>query len=60
MSRVEPTSIISHWNQRIEGMQQSSDAFYTEVERVIASEGIEGVRMERVSISEGGFFSSKR
>lgn len=60
MSRVEPTAIISHWNQRIEGMQQSSSDFYGEVERVLTTEGIDGIKMERVNISEGGLFSSKR
>jgi hypothetical protein len=60
MGHIVPTTIISHWNQRIEGMQQSSADFYAEVERVIGSEGIDGIKTERVNISEGGLFSSKR
>jgi len=60
MSHIVPTTIISHWNQRIEGMQQSSADFYAEVERVISSEGIDHIKTERVNLSEGGLFSSKR
>lgn len=60
MGHVAPTTIISHWSQRIEGMQQSSSAFYAEVERIIGSEEVDGIRMERVNLSEGGIFSSKR
>lgn len=60
MGRVVPTTVISHWNQRIDGMQQSSTGFYTEVERILGSENVENVRSERVNIAEGGLFSSKR
>jgi hypothetical protein len=60
MGHIVPTTIISHWNQRIEGIQQSSADFYAEVERVIGTEGVEGIKTERVNISEGGIFSSKR
>lgn len=60
MGHIVPTSIISHWNQRIEGMRQSSNDFYSEVERVITAEGVDGIKMERVNLSEGGLFSSKR
>ncbi|MEF8700823.1 MAG: hypothetical protein V5B33_16170 [Candidatus Accumulibacter sp. UW20] len=60
MGHVVPTTVISHWNHRIEGMQQSSNDFYAEVEGLIKDESVEGVKIERVNISEGGLFSSKR
>lgn len=60
MGHIVPTTIISHWNQRIEGMQHSSAAFYTEVERIIGTDGVDGIKTERVNISEGGLFSAKR
>lgn len=60
MSHVVPTVILSHWNHRVEGMQQSSNDFYAAVERLIRDENVDGVKIERVNISEGGVFSSKR
>lgn len=60
MGHIAPTTIISHWNQRIEGMQQSSSDFYAEVERVIQSENVDHIKIERVNLSEGGLFSAKR
>lgn len=60
MSHVVPTTILSHWNHRVEGMQQSSNDFYAQVERLIKGENVDGVKIERVNIAEGGVFSSKR
>jgi hypothetical protein len=60
MSRVDPTTIISRWNTMVQHMQQSSNDFYQEVERLIASHNLKDVKLERVNIAEGGLFSSKR
>ena len=60
MGHAKPTEILSHWNNRIEGMQQSSQEFYGEVERVLLTHNLKDVKAERVSIAEGGLFSSKR
>lgn len=60
MGHIVPTSLVSHWSHRVEGMQQSSSDFYTEVERVLQAEGIDGIKTERVNIAEGGLFSAKR
>lgn len=60
MGHVRPTDILSHWNNRIDGMQQSSQEFYGEVERVLSTQNIKELKTERVNISEGGIFSSKR
>jgi len=60
MSRIEPTEVLSHWNNRIEGMQQSSQEFYGEIERVLGTHHIPDLKTERVNMAEGGIFSSKR
>lgn len=60
MSHVKPSDILSHWNNRIDGMQPSSQEFYGEVERVLGTQSINDLKTERVNISEGGIFSSKR
>jgi hypothetical protein len=60
MSRVDPTTIISHWNTMVHNMQQSSNEFYAGVERIIADHNLKDVKLERVNIAEGGLFSSKR
>jgi len=60
MSRVIPTSIISHWNHRIENVKESSDQFYAEVERLLTAHEIKKLRCDRVKISEGGIFSANR
>lgn len=60
MGHIVPTTIVSHWSQRIDGMQHSSDAFYLEVERALGAEGIDNIKTERVNLSEGGIFSAKR
>lgn len=60
MARVDPTTIVSHWNTMIPRMQQSSDQFYDEVQRLIGEHNLKDVRLERVNIAEGGIFSSKR
>jgi hypothetical protein len=60
MSRVVPTTIISHWNHRADDLQQSSDAFYGDVEKSLNEHKIDHIKVERVNLSEGGIFSSKR
>lgn len=60
MGHVAPTTVISHWSQRIDGMRHSSDAFYSEVESILGTQNLEHVKTERVNLSEGGIFSAKR
>lgn len=60
MSRVNPTTIISNWHHGVDGLQQSSDAFYKEVERQLKEHNVDGLKIERVNWSEGGIFSAKR
>lgn len=58
--RVNPTTIISNWHHRAEGIQQSALDFYTEVERHLNQQQITGLKTERVGWSEGGAFSARR
>ena len=60
MSRVVPTTIISGWHHGADGLQQSSDSFYGEVERALKEHNIDHIKIERVHLSEGGIFSAKR
>lgn len=60
MSRIDPTTVISNWSFFVDGMTQSSDLFYREIENRIGKHAIKGVALERVNIAEGGIFSSKR
>lgn len=60
MSRVIPTTIISHWYHPIEGLTLSSQAFYADVEHLLADQQIDHLKIERVNMSEGGMFSAKR
>jgi hypothetical protein len=60
MGKVTATTVISHWNQMIPGMQQSSQEFYQMVEGALASLKLKNIGMERINLSEGGIFSAKR
>ncbi|MEX8518787.1 MAG: hypothetical protein AB3X44_09760 [Leptothrix sp. (in: b-proteobacteria)] len=60
MSVVAASAIISQWNQLIPGMQQSSNDFYTAVDRFLAEQHLDGVKIERVTLYEGGLLSAKR
>lgn len=60
MGTVTPTTVVSHWNKLIEGLQQSSDEFYREAEKNIKEHQLKDVATERVNLSEGGFFSANR
>lgn len=60
MARIIPTDILSHWNTRVEGLQQSSKDFYDEVERNLAAHRLDDVKIEHVTLGEGGIFASKR
>jgi hypothetical protein len=60
MGAVATTSTLSHWDHMFQGMQQSSDEFYTRVEQYLALHNLKDTKLERVKFSEGGIFSSKR
>jgi hypothetical protein len=60
MSLKLPTTVLSHWNNMVEGLQQSSNDFYLEAAVNLEKHQIKDVKMERVTLAEGGIFSSKR
>jgi hypothetical protein len=60
MGKVTATTIVSHWNQMIPGMEQSSKEFYQIVEGGLESLNLKNIRTERIHLSEGGIFSAKR
>jgi hypothetical protein len=60
MSHAQPTSIMSHWHKMFAGMQQSSNEFYSAIEKQLAQHQLKDVKTERVNLSEGGVLSAKR
>lgn len=60
MAHVRPTTILSHWNQMIPGLKQSTQEFYGAVETYLAPHDLKNVKLERVNLSEGGMLSAKR
>lgn len=60
MSYASPTTILSHWNQMIPGLNQSSQEFYASVESHLTPHDLKNVKLERVNLSEGGLLSAKR
>ncbi len=60
MGKVSPTDIVSHWNHMLPGLNQSSDDFYNTIQNRIADEGLREIKIERVTLSEGGIFSNRR
>ena len=60
MAYVNPTTILSHWNQMIPGLRQSAQEFYGSVETFLAPHDLKNVKLERVNLSEGGLLSAKR
>jgi hypothetical protein len=60
MGKVTPTDIVSHWNHMLPGLNQSSDEFYKTVQERIAAENLKEIKIERVTLSEGGIFSNRR
>lgn len=53
-------TIISNWNHRVPGMEQSSNDFYAGIESAISGEKLGDVKCARVNIAEGGILSAKR
>lgn len=60
MGMVAASTILSHWNHLVPGMQQSSNDFYAAVDRALSAQGVDDTKTERVNIAEGGLLSAKR
>jgi hypothetical protein len=52
--------ILSHWYKAIEGLQCSSQAFYTAVGQAVDRWKLPDVQVSRVAHREGGLLSAKR
>lgn len=52
--------ILSHWYNLVEGLQDSTQRFYTSLEQAINSRQIEKLDLSRVDYREGGILSDKR
>lgn len=57
---AQPSEIISHWHQSIEGLSTSSQDFYAAVERALQEKEAPGLRLARSVTSEGGVLSAQR
>jgi len=53
-------TVVSNWHNLLAGFQASPKQFYASVEEAINKREIPDCKLSRVSISEGGIFSSSR
>ena len=60
MARGRRNENFANWNVRVGGIQQSSDQFYTAVEKELKRHNIDRLVIRRVDLSEYGILSSKR
>ncbi len=60
MSIAVESSVISHWDNLVEGLHYSTQDYYYALERAIASRQIPDVTVTRIEIKEGGILSAKR
>lgn len=52
--------VLSHWFNLIEGLQGSSQQFYSLLEKAIKNRKIPDLTITRINYKEGGIFSAKR
>jgi hypothetical protein len=52
--------ILSHWYNLVEGLQDSTQRFYTALEQAVRARQMEKIDLSRIDYSEGGIFSDKR
>lgn len=60
MGAVTANEVLSHWDQHIPGLQQSSGELYGAIEQHLRSSKVDDLKIERVNIAEGGILSAKR
>lgn len=58
--RKSVAEITGHWQHYFMNITYSSDEFYDHVEQVIEAQAIPGVSIDRITYSEGSFFSANR
>jgi len=52
--------VLSHWYHLFEGMQESTQNFYSSLEQAINSRNLKDIKTSRIDYKEGGVFSAKR
>lgn len=52
--------ILSHWYHLFEGLEDSSQRFYSSLERAIESKRMEKLALSRIDYKEGSIFSDNR
>lgn len=57
---MDSVQIVSHWDKYFDGLQYSSQAFYSALDDALASRSIPGAVASRVELAEGAAFSAKR
>lgn len=57
---ADQTQILSHWVQHFDGLNQSTQTFYSMVQKAVEGKKIPDVKFARVDFKEGGIFSSSR
>lgn len=56
----KPDVIVSNWYHYFEGLQESPQNFYTQLEQTIKGRELPNCKLSRVDYREGGVFSAKR
>lgn len=52
--------VVSHWYRLVEGLQVSSQDFYSSVEVALQKRQVPDVNLSRVQFAQGGMFSARR
>lgn len=52
--------VVSHWGHLFEGLQETPQSFYKDLEDAIGKRGLPEVSVSRIDYHEGGAFSAKR
>ncbi|HEX3036430.1 MAG TPA: hypothetical protein VHT73_15135 [Thermodesulfobacteriota bacterium] len=52
--------ILSHWHHLFDGMQESTQQFYSQLEKAVNKRQIPDIKLSRVTYREGGILTAKR
>ena len=58
--RPKQADFISHWYAPVPNFQESTQEFYSAIEKEVAAQKVPGLEMSRVDFAEGGPLSAKR
>jgi hypothetical protein len=57
---AEQTQLLSHWAQHFDGLDQSTQQFYSQIQQAVQRRKMPDVKFSKVDMKEGGVFSSSR